>query len=130
MWARLTIGEAAERLGVSNDTVRRRIQAGMVPGACRAGDSPNDPWLIPVEAVEDLRPAGGVSSGAPVQSPEPPLTPHAHSLLPVDPAPPNELDDSQTRHIESLENHIRQLNEHIDRLNRLLDHNTFGKGVA
>jgi hypothetical protein len=51
----LTLAEAAERCGTSSDTVRRRLHAGLIPGAEREGPEDNAPWRIPV--------AGLVASG-------------------------------------------------------------------
>jgi excisionase family DNA binding protein len=48
----LTIAEAAELLGVTEKTIRRRVHGGTYPGAYRDGDDPNSAWLIPVEDLE------------------------------------------------------------------------------
>lgn len=47
----ISIAEAAQLSGVSDDTIRRRINAGKLPGAYRDGPSTSAQWRIPVEAL-------------------------------------------------------------------------------
>lgn len=55
----LDIREAAERMGVSIDTIRRRLRAGELPRAAR-GTGSNAPWRIP---LGDLIAAGLTQAG-------------------------------------------------------------------
>lgn len=49
----MSIREAAEVAGCSADTIKRRIGAGLFPGAERApGPGPGGPWRIPVADLE------------------------------------------------------------------------------
>lgn len=43
----LTVSEAAAEGGVSEDTIRRRLAEGAIPGARRIGRGPRAPWRIP-----------------------------------------------------------------------------------
>jgi excisionase family DNA binding protein len=56
----LDISEAAERMGVSVDTIRRRLRAGELPRAAR-GTGSNAPWRIPLGDLiaAGLTPVGG-----------------------------------------------------------------------
>ena len=66
----LDIREAAERFGVSIDTVRRRLRAGELPRAARGAGS-NAPWRIP---LGDLI-AAGLAMPAASREPEPTAAP-------------------------------------------------------
>lgn len=52
---RWTLTEAAERVGVSRSTLRRRLEAGAFPQAKQVGEGDNPPWTV---TVEDLLGAG------------------------------------------------------------------------
>lgn len=50
-----SIERAAEAAGCSKDTIKRRLSAGMFPGAHRAtGPGPGGPWRIPVADLQVL----------------------------------------------------------------------------
>lgn len=50
-----SIDRAAEIAGCSKDTIKRRLSAGMFPGAHRApGPGPGGPWRIPVADLDAI----------------------------------------------------------------------------
>lgn len=60
----LTLREAAERLGVHEQTVRRAVKAGRVPGAHLVEHGKGEQWRVPVTSL------GAISKQTPVQSAE------------------------------------------------------------
>ena len=48
----LTVPEVAERLGVSERTIRHWIGQGHFPGARRSGPNRRSPFIIPVADIE------------------------------------------------------------------------------
>lgn len=64
----VTVKNAAELTGKSQDTIRRRIRDGSLPGAFRDGHDQNAPWLIPEDELQLAglnileRPADGACS--------------------------------------------------------------------
>ena len=52
---RLTVGEAAGRLGVCSRTVRRWAARGRLPGSFRVGGARRGNWIIPFEALARVR---------------------------------------------------------------------------
>lgn len=67
----LTLDDAAARLSIHPSTLRRRVSAGMVPGAVRLG-GPRSPWRVPVSYVDgagathDTVPTSGSSTSGPL----------------------------------------------------------------
>lgn len=55
----LTTGQVAAKLGWDERTIRRRCEAGDIPGAMRIGSGH---WRIPGEWLDDV--LGGVKKGA------------------------------------------------------------------
>ena len=51
----VSVAEAAKLCGCSDDTIRRRLNAGLLPGAFQDGRDGNAPWRVP---VSDLVQAG------------------------------------------------------------------------
>ncbi len=66
----LDIQEAAERMGVSVDTIRRRLRAGELPRAARETGS-NAPWRIPLGDLiaAGLTPVASAAGGVPHATP-------------------------------------------------------------
>lgn len=52
----LSLKEAAERLGIHEQTVRRAVKAGRVPGAYLAQSAQGDTWRVPVASLDAIRP--------------------------------------------------------------------------
>lgn len=60
----LTLKEAAERLGVHEQTVRRAVKAGRVPGAHLVEHGKGEQWRVPVASL------GAISKQTPAQTAE------------------------------------------------------------
>jgi len=54
---RLTVDEAAERLGVTRRTVARWCAKGLLPGAYKVGTHRRGVWVIPLRALEGFVPS-------------------------------------------------------------------------
>lgn len=52
----LSLKEAAERLGIHEQTVRRAVKAGRVPGAHTVPHGKGEQWRVPVASLEAIRP--------------------------------------------------------------------------
>jgi hypothetical protein len=63
----LTIAETVERYAVSNATLRRKLDAGLVAGAYKTPGPKGEQWLLPVAALEAL---GYVTRGEPAPTAE------------------------------------------------------------
>ena len=50
---RLTVAEAAQRLGVSSRTVNRWCARGLLPGAYKVGTHRRGVWVIPPSALSN-----------------------------------------------------------------------------
>lgn len=94
----VSIRQAAEAAGCSADTIKRKIGAGLFPGAERAlGPGPGGPWRIP---VADLEAAG---------------------LLSAEPSSAHDSDDLRVQLAEAR-GELRALRAHNADLRRLLLH--------
>ena len=93
----MTINEAAKHHGVSANTIRRRIQNGLL-----MGNKVGNKWLINVASPNGATP-NGASPNYPQQEPEPPAL----------------VDQMQAR-IDSLETQLTTRAGEIDQLHRLL----------
>lgn len=51
----VSVDEAALICGVSDDTIRRRLARGSIPGAYRRGHGDRAPWAIPLSGLEAAR---------------------------------------------------------------------------
>jgi excisionase family DNA binding protein len=49
-----SVTEAAKELGVSDETIRRHIQNGRLPGAKRKSPVPRSPYVIPETAIKQF----------------------------------------------------------------------------
>ena len=93
----MTINETAKHYGVSANTIRRRIQNGLL-----MGNKVDNKWLINVASPNGATP-NGASPNYPQQEPEPPAL----------------VDQMQAR-IDSLEAQLTTRAGEIDQLHRLL----------
>ena len=93
----MTINETAKHYGVSANTIRRRIQNGLL-----MGNKVGNKWLINVASPNGATP-NGASPNYPQQEPEPPTL----------------VDQMQAR-IDSLETQLTTRAGEIDQLHRLL----------
>jgi len=93
----MTINETAKHYGVSANTIRRRIQNGLL-----MGNKVGNKWLINVASPNGATP-NGASPNHPQQEPEPPAL----------------VDQMQAR-IDSLETQLTTRAGEIDQLHRLL----------
>jgi excisionase family DNA binding protein len=117
--AELLITEAADRLGVSVDTIRRRIRAGALSHRRDARGR----WLVEVEDVP--RQNGGATTALPGHAQAEPTQPAGGALwapAPVGSVPMQELIDTLQSEVSYLRELVRTRDEDLRRRDELLDH--------
>jgi hypothetical protein len=100
----LGVVDAAAWCGVSEDSIRRRLKDGRLPGSERAADGA---WRIPVEA---LRAARFGSGPRPRDRVQPPGLPRPTGPVRVE-APSAQIVEAQARHIADLQAEILRLHD-------------------
>jgi len=118
MQERLTIPQAADILGVSTDTVRRRIRRGELD-AERDGAAPNAPWMVSVSPDRYTRPR--LMGAAPAASPP---EPSDSSPLSPEPEPSDWTVSERSRYIATLEEQLRARTREVSELHVLLERQT------
>lgn len=121
--------DAADLCGVSVDTIRRRINAGAIPGATRLGDRPTDRWSLPVAGLI----AAGLCTQEALDERAVSLPPDLEELLTRVAELEAELEAeraSARRREEHLSDLLARANTEIDRLWNTVDRLTGGPHLA